>query len=101
MLCELFDVILKAKSVKGMLDWHIYKWNSYPAQYCMRSHHIDGYLRLLFTSGVSSLINLKADDKVGIIFCVVIASLQLTGKNIIVKKRQSFRIQICGYSLCF
>ena len=86
MLCELFDVILKRKKVKGLLDRHIYTWNSYPAQHCMRSHHIDGYPRLLFTSGISSLTNLKADDKVGIIFCVVIASLQLAGKNIIVKK---------------
>ena len=82
MLCELFDVILKRKKVKGMLDWHIYKWNSYPAQHCMRFHQIDKYPRLLFTSGASSMTNLKADDKVGIMFCVVVASLQLAEKTL-------------------
>ena len=86
MLRELFDIILKSKSVKGMLDQHVYTWNSYPAQHLMRSHHIKGYPRLLFTSGITTLTNTTANDKVGVIFCIVIASLQLAGKDILLNE---------------
>src|SRR5688500_2125345 len=71
-----------SKRICGLLDKHCSSWNSYPSQHCMGSHHIDGYPRLLFTSGISRLSNLKADDKVGIMICVIIASLQDEGKDI-------------------
>ena len=83
MLHELFDVILKAQRVKGLFDQLIYSWNSYPAQHLMRSHCIDGYPRLLYTSGITSLSNTTANDKVGIMFCLIVAFLQLQGKNIL------------------
>ena len=73
MLHELFDVILKSERAKGMLDQLIYSWNSYPAQHLMRSYSIEGYPRLLYTNGITSLSNTTANDKVGMIFSLVIA----------------------------
>ena len=49
----------------------------------MRSHHIVGYPRLLFTSGISSMSDWIADDRVGIAFCVIVALLQAEGKLIL------------------
>ena len=86
MLRELFDVILKPQKVKGMLDQLVKSWNNYPAQHFMRSHHIEGFPRLLFTSGITSLSNTTANEKVGIIFCLIITSLQLEGQNIFIKE---------------
>ena len=42
----------------------------------LRSHYIEGFPRLLFTSGIAKLTNEKADDKDGILFCLVVALLQ-------------------------
>src|SRR5688500_3724300 len=53
-----------------LLDRHVHSWNSYPGQRFLWPNHIDGYPRLLYTSGISKLTELKADDKVGIIFCI-------------------------------
>ena len=69
-----------------MLDDQCLTWNNYPAQHCMQSHHIDGYPRLLFTSGISNLSNLKADDKVGILFCIIVAALQEEGSSIFLEQ---------------
>lgn len=85
---EFFDHILKATS-SSYLDALIISWNSYPRQHYMQSFHIDGYPRLLYTSGISKLTNLKADDKVGIIFCIVISSIQETGCNILLTKART------------
>ena len=52
----------------------------------MRSHATDGHPRLLFTKGISSLAQLKADDKVGIIFALVIALVQVKGKSVLLNK---------------
>ena len=83
-LKELFENILNPRTC-GHLDAHVYSWNNYPGQHFLRGNHIDGFPRLLFTNGISSLTELKADDKVGIIFCVIIAALQAEGKEILVK----------------
>ena len=56
-----------------MIDAHNFTWNCYSGHHNMRSHATDGYLNLLFTNGISGLTQLKADDKVGIIFAMVIA----------------------------
>ena len=78
LLKELFEQILNTKS-GGMLDNLCSNWYNYPGQHCMRSYHIDGFPQLLFTNGISTLSNLKADDKVGIMFCVIIVGLQEDG----------------------
>ena len=80
MLKELFNVILNSKKIKGILDAQVYKWNSYPTQHCMKSHDIDGYPRLLYTSRISKITIITAEDKVGIMFCIIILSLQMHGK---------------------
>ena len=81
LLKELFHQIMSRKS-SGMLDNHVGTWNTLPGQHYVRSHHIDGYPRLLFTNGISSMSDLKADDWVGIVFCIIIACLQVEGKKI-------------------
>jgi hypothetical protein len=80
-LNEFFNQVLKSKTRAGV-DRLVSSYNEYPGQHYLRSHHIDGYPRLLYTSGISKMSDLKADDKVGIIFCVVIAALQTEGRNL-------------------
>ena len=81
-LREVFDKIFQPH-ICAMLDTHTYTWNTYSAQHNMRSHAIQSYPQLLFTSGISSLTQLKADDKVGIIFALIVALVQVEGKYII------------------
>ena len=81
-LQELFDSMLNTRTC-GLLDAHVYSWNNYPGQHYLRGSHIDGYPRLLFSNGISSMTELKADDKVGIIFCVIVAALQAEGQSIL------------------
>src|SRR5687767_7488227 len=52
----------------------------------VRSHHIEGFPRLLFTDGILTMSNLKADDRVGIVFCVLLSCLQFEGKQILLTK---------------
>ncbi|HEY9299394.1 MAG TPA: hypothetical protein VIQ31_24145, partial [Phormidium sp.] len=82
-LKELFQEILKHR-VRGLIDAHVYKWNSLPAQHLMQAQQIEGYPRLLYTNGISGMTDLKADDKVGIIFCVIVSFLQLEVKEILI-----------------
>ena len=51
----------------------------------MQTHVIEGYPQLLYTSGISGLTELKADDKVGIMFCLIVALLQVEGKHIMLE----------------
>ena len=76
MLQESFYVILKPKKLKGLLAIQLYEWNSYPAQHCMRSHSNDGYSRLTFASGITTITNTTADNKDGILFEFTIVCLQ-------------------------
>lgn len=52
----------------------------------MRSHPIEGFPRLLFPAGITSLSNTTANEKVGIMFCLIIASLQLEGQTIFLEE---------------
>ena len=52
----------------------------------MRSHATDGYPRILFTNGISSMIQQKTDDKVSIIYALVISLVQVAGKSILLDK---------------
>ena len=78
---------------RAFLDNQVYNWNSYPGQHYLWSHHIDGFPRLLFTSGISKLTELKADDKVGIMFCLVIAMLQTESRNMFLNESGITEIQ--------
>lgn len=80
-LQQFFKVTLK-KPICSLLDEHVSSWNKYPKQHYMQTHSIEGYPRMFYTSGISGLTDIKADDKVGIIFCLVIALLQFEGKHI-------------------
>ena len=75
---ERYKYLLKPAS-SVLLDKHIKSWHEYPHQCYLQSFDIDGYPRLLFTSGISKLTNLKANDKAGIIFCIVISAIQANG----------------------
>ena len=74
-LKELFQQVFNT-SICVFLDHQVSAWNYYPGQHFLCSSNIDGYPRLLFHCGISKLTDIKADDKVGIIFCVVVALLQ-------------------------
>lgn len=99
-LRELFAEMLNPRTC-GCLDGHVYSWNNYPGQHYIRGNHIDGFPRLLFSNGISSLTELKADDKVGIIFCVIIAALQAEGKEILMKYASLDNITYCNIVYVF
>ena len=84
---ELYKHLLKPAS-SVLLDKHIKSWHEYPRQRYLQSFDIEGYPRLMFTSGISKLTNLKADDKAGIIFCIVISAIQANGHNIFLNNKQ-------------
>lgn len=87
-LLELFKQILKP-TASAHLDKHVKQWCQYLRQRFLRSFTIKGYPRLLYTSGISKLSDLKADDKLGIIFCIVVAGLQQKGRQIFLKKAKT------------
>src|SRR4051812_8851141 len=47
--------------------------------------YLSKFPRLLFTDGVSSITNISAGTKVGILFAIVIASLTRNGRNILLQ----------------
>jgi len=52
----------------------------------MRSHSIDGFPRLLFPSGMSQMLDLSANVRVGFVFCVVISLLQFESRDIVLNE---------------
>ena len=52
----------------------------------MRSHSIDGFPRLLFTSSMSQMSDLTANNRVGIVLSVVISLLQFKSRDIVLNE---------------
>ena len=80
-LRQLFDHVRTAAS-KRKFDAVVQHWALYPKQQHMTFYYKD-YPRLLFSEGVSSITNISAQTKVGILLAIVIAALTKTGRLIL------------------
>ena len=73
--------MLKPAAAKKF-DSVVQKWCKYPRQHCMKAYAAD-FPRLLFQDGVSTITNISAETKVGILFAIVVASLTSNGQDIL------------------
>ena len=84
-LNELFDNVLPT-AVSRRFDAVVQQWLFYPKQKHMKNHMAD-FPRLLFPDGVSSIRDISAGTKVGILFAIVIASLTYEGRKVLLSHR--------------
>ena len=80
-LKQLFDHVLTAATGRKF-DAVVQQWVLYPKQHHMRSYYSE-YPRLLFTEGLSSITDISAQTKVGILFAIVVAALIRNGRQIL------------------
>lgn len=80
-LKHLFDNLI-SKPTQQKLDSVVQKWVLFPCQNGMRAY-ATSFPRLLFQDGVSSITDISAGTKVGILFAIVIASLTRNGREIL------------------
>lgn len=82
-LIQLFDkenkMLLPLSQRK--IDMIIQKWALYPRQKHMKAYNAE-FPRLIFQDGVTSITNLSAGTKVGILFSIVIAALTKDGRKV-------------------
>ena len=78
-LKELFNNV-NTKSTQRSLDEVVQEWSQYPRQHFMKGYN-SKYPRLMFQDGVSSITDISAGTKVGILFAIVIAALTTKGKT--------------------
>ena len=80
-LTQLFnDVITKATQRK--FDAVVQQWVKNAKQHCMKAYAAE-FPRLLFEDGVSSITDISAGTKVGILFTIVVAALTKTGQDVL------------------
>jgi len=79
-LKELFEKVLSSLS-RRQLDTVVQEWILYPKQRHLKNYATE-FPRLLFPDGVTSIADISAGTKVGILFAVVIAALTKDGKNV-------------------
>lgn len=83
-LQQLFNHMI-TNTAQRKFDMVVQKWSTNPKQYFMRAYARD-FPRLLFSDGVSSITDISAGTKVGILFAIVIASLTTSGRNILLNE---------------
>jgi len=71
-LKQLFDSILK-DTAKASMDAVVQQWLTYPKQCYMKSYMAE-FPRLLFRDGISTITDISAGTKMGILFTFVIAA---------------------------
>jgi hypothetical protein len=72
------------KLTQRKFDAVVQEWVSYPRQKYMKAYSAE-FPRLLFPDGVSSITNISAGTKVGILFAIVIAALTKDGRSVLMK----------------
>jgi len=72
-LKQLFDVKILGVPAKASLDAIIQKWVNFPKQYHMKSYMAD-FPRLLFKDGITTISDISAGTKMGILFAFVVAA---------------------------
>ena len=82
-LKELFDNVI-TKATQRQFDAVVQEWVLYPRQQLMKAY-MSKFPRILFQDGVSSITDISAGTKVGILFAIVIAALTKNGRNIMLK----------------
>ena len=79
-LKELFEIII-SKNAQRHLDNVVQQWIGYPKQ-CNIKNYVVEFTRLIFPDGVTSITNISASTKVGILFAILISSLTKDGINV-------------------
>ena len=80
-LRQLFDHVI-TKQTQRRLDAVVQGWMLFSRQYCMKAY-AGSFPRLLFQDGVSTITDISAGTRVGILFAIVIAALIRNGKDYI------------------
>ena len=65
-----------------MPDAQSYEWTFYITQHYMKSHHFNGFLRMLYTNGIFKITNITAKNNADIISCIIKLSLQMKEINL-------------------
>lgn len=80
-LKELFEHFI-APATQSRFDQVVQAWSTYPKQQHMKAYAAD-YPRLLFPTSVSSISDISAGTKVGILFAIVVAALTRYGRDVL------------------
>ena len=83
-LKELFANVIPTKALKHF-DTVVQKWTIQSKQRHMKNYAAD-FPRLLFPDGVSSITDISAGTKIGILFAIIVASLTTDGKHVLLNK---------------
>jgi hypothetical protein len=104
-LIQLFDQVI-TKLTQRKFDEVVQEWVTHPRQKYMKAYSAD-FPRLLFPDGVSSITNISAGTKVGILFAIVIAALTKDGQSVLlddaklITNRYSNMIEAFELLLCY
>ena len=80
-LTQLFHHVIKP-AAQRKFDKVVQEWALDPRQHYIKSYASD-FPRLLFKDGVSSITNISAGTKVGILFAIVVAALTSEGQDVL------------------
>ena len=106
-LKELFANVIPPTACKHF-DSVVQKWTFLSKQRHMKNYAAD-FPRLLFPDGVSSITDVSAATKIGIIFAIIVASLTTDGKSVLLNKAdmtsekyanmvEAFEMMICYWA---
>src|SRR5688572_31640280 len=82
-LKQLFEEIL-TEPVRANLDNIVQQWLKYPKQCHMKSY-MAAFPRLLFKDGVTTITDISAGTKIGILFSFVVAAQTNDGRSLLMK----------------
>ena len=103
-LKQLFEEIL-GEAVKASLDNIVQQWCAYPKQCHMKSY-MAAFPRLLFKDGMTTISDISAGTKMGILFSFVVASQTNDGRELLLKHEKTATIygdmiQVFEMLLCY
>ena len=103
-LKQLFEKIL-GETAQADLDNLVQQWHTYPKQCHMKSY-MAAFPRLLFKDGVTTITDISAGTKMGILFTFVIAAQTNQGHQLLMRKNKTAliyadMIQVFEMLLCY
>ena len=103
-LKQLFEEIL-GRTAKASIDDIVQQWYTYPKQFHMKSY-MAAFPRLLFKDGVTTITDISAGTKMGILFSFVLAAQTNDGQKLLLKHDKTATIygdmiQVFEMLLCY
>ena len=89
-LKQLFEEIL-GQPAKASLDKIVQQWHTYPKQFHMKSY-MAGFPRLLYKDGMTTITDISAGTKMGILFTFVVVAQTNDGRKLLLKHEPSASI---------